>query len=80
MWRSTSSATAPAPTPTRATARAVEATKVYGEGATAVAAAHADAVVFLAAGRIVDETAEPRAARTVDPIEHLGSRPCGRRP
>ena len=38
-----------------------------------VAAAHADAVVFLADGRIVDEMAEPTADRVLDTIKRLGS-------
>jgi putative ABC transport system ATP-binding protein len=37
------------------------------------AAAHADAVVFLADGRIVDEMAEPSAERVLDTIKRLGS-------
>jgi len=38
-----------------------------------VAAAHADTVVFLADGRIVDELAEPTADRVLDTIKRLGS-------
>jgi putative ABC transport system ATP-binding protein len=38
-----------------------------------VAAAHADAVVFLADGRIVDHMAEPTAERVLDTIRRLGS-------
>ena len=85
-----------------AAARAVEATKVYGSGGTAVialdevtvdlrravdetgqtvvmvthdpgAAAHADTVVFLADGRIVDRMADPTADRVIDTIKRLGS-------
>jgi putative ABC transport system ATP-binding protein len=37
------------------------------------AAAHADAVVFLADGRIVDHMAEPTADRVLDTIKRLGS-------
>jgi putative ABC transport system ATP-binding protein len=36
------------------------------------AAAYADRVVFLADGRIVDEMAEPTAARVLDKMKHLG--------
>jgi putative ABC transport system ATP-binding protein len=38
-----------------------------------VAAAHADAVVFLADGRIVDRMADPTAERVLDTIKRLGS-------
>jgi putative ABC transport system ATP-binding protein len=38
-----------------------------------VAAAHADAVVFLADGRIVDHMADPTAERVLDTIKELGS-------
>jgi putative ABC transport system ATP-binding protein len=38
-----------------------------------VAAAHADAVVFLADGRIVDRMADPTAERVLDTIRRLGS-------
>jgi putative ABC transport system ATP-binding protein len=38
-----------------------------------VAAAHADAVVFLADGRIVDHMADPTAERVLDTIKRLGS-------
>jgi putative ABC transport system ATP-binding protein len=38
-----------------------------------VAAAHADAVVFLADGRIVDHLADPTAERVLDTIKALGS-------
>jgi putative ABC transport system ATP-binding protein len=38
-----------------------------------VAAAHADAVVFLADGRIVDHMADPTAGRVLDTIKRLGS-------
>jgi len=38
-----------------------------------VAAAHADAVVFLADGRIVDHMADPTADRVLDTIKRLGS-------
>jgi putative ABC transport system ATP-binding protein len=37
------------------------------------AAAHADAVVFLADGRIVDHMADPTAERVLDTIKRLGS-------
>jgi putative ABC transport system ATP-binding protein len=37
------------------------------------AAAHADAVVFLADGRIVDDMADPTAERVLDTIKRLGS-------
>ena len=37
------------------------------------AAAHADAVVFLADGRIVDHMADPTAGRVLDTIKRLGS-------
>jgi putative ABC transport system ATP-binding protein len=37
------------------------------------AAAHADAVVFLADGRIVDHMADPTAERVLDAIKRLGS-------
>jgi putative ABC transport system ATP-binding protein len=37
------------------------------------AAAHADAVVFLADGRIVDQMADPTAERVLDTIKTLGS-------
>jgi len=38
-----------------------------------VAAAHADAVVFLADGRVVDHMADPTAERVLDTIKQLGS-------
>ena len=38
-----------------------------------VAAAHADAVVFLADGRVVDRMADPTAERVLDTIKRLGS-------
>jgi putative ABC transport system ATP-binding protein len=38
-----------------------------------VAAAHADAVVFLADGRIVDDMADPTAERVLDTIKQLGN-------
>jgi putative ABC transport system ATP-binding protein len=38
-----------------------------------VAAAHADAVVFLADGRLVDRMADPTAERVLDTIKRLGS-------
>jgi len=38
-----------------------------------VAAAHADAVVFLADGRVVDHMADPTAERVLDTIKRLGS-------
>jgi putative ABC transport system ATP-binding protein len=38
-----------------------------------VAAAHADAVVFLGDGRIVDHMADPTAERVLDTIKRLGS-------
>jgi putative ABC transport system ATP-binding protein len=38
-----------------------------------VAAAHADAVVFLADGRTVDHTVDPTADRVLDTIKRLGS-------
>jgi transposase len=38
-----------------------------------VAAAHADAVVFLADGRIVDHMADPTVERVLDTIKQLGS-------
>jgi putative ABC transport system ATP-binding protein len=38
-----------------------------------VAAAHADAVVFLADGRIVDHIADPTVERVLDTIKQLGS-------
>ena len=41
--------------------------------ARAVEAAHADAVVFLADGRIVDHMADPTAERVLDTIKRLGS-------
>jgi putative ABC transport system ATP-binding protein len=37
------------------------------------AAAHADAVVFLADGRIVDHVTDPTAARVIDTIKRLGT-------
>jgi putative ABC transport system ATP-binding protein len=37
------------------------------------AAAHADAVVFLADGRIVERMADPTADRVLDTIKRLGS-------
>jgi putative ABC transport system ATP-binding protein len=37
------------------------------------AAAHADSVVFLADGRIVDHMADPTAGRVLDTIKRLGS-------
>jgi putative ABC transport system ATP-binding protein len=37
------------------------------------AAAHADAVVFLADGRVVDQMADPTAVRVLDTIKRLGS-------
>jgi putative ABC transport system ATP-binding protein len=37
------------------------------------AAAHADAVVFLADGRVVDQMADPTADRVLDTIKRLGS-------
>jgi putative ABC transport system ATP-binding protein len=37
------------------------------------AAAHADAVVFLADGRTVDHMADPTADRVLDTIKRLGS-------
>jgi putative ABC transport system ATP-binding protein len=38
-----------------------------------VAAAHADAVMFLADGRIVDDMADPTAERVLDTIKQLGN-------
>jgi putative ABC transport system ATP-binding protein len=38
-----------------------------------VAAGHADAVVFLADGRVVDQMADPTAERVLDTIKRLGS-------
>jgi putative ABC transport system ATP-binding protein len=38
-----------------------------------VAAAHADAVVFLADGRVVDHVADPSAEHVLDTIKRLGS-------
>jgi putative ABC transport system ATP-binding protein len=38
-----------------------------------VAAAHADAVVFLADGRVVDRMADPTVERVLDTIKRLGS-------
>ncbi len=38
-----------------------------------VAAAHADTVVFLSDGRIVDHMADPTAERVLDTIKQLGS-------
>ncbi len=38
-----------------------------------VAASHADAVVFLADGRVVDHMADPTAYRVLDTIKALGS-------
>jgi putative ABC transport system ATP-binding protein len=37
-----------------------------------VAAAHADRVVFLADGRLVDEMAEPATAQVVDRMKRFG--------
>ena len=39
----------------------------------AAAAAHADEVIFLADGRIVDHVIEPTAARLLDRMKQLGN-------
>jgi putative ABC transport system ATP-binding protein len=45
-----------------------------------VAASHADRIVFLADGRIVDEMLQPTVEGVLDRIKRLGGYPCGAPP